>query len=116
MVHLFSQRRDGNKRLAGPRLDLPKIRKNPLVEIIPINSGSVSVIIVQCVHVQLCFRCLNHCTYCKTKHARGSLVSYSPDEIVNRAKQAFNGNLSVEHAHTVHADTDMCQVHGTLCS
>jgi hypothetical protein len=41
-------------------LILPKVRRNPLVEIIPINSG-----------------CLNHCTYCKTKHARGALASYS---------------------------------------
>ncbi|EDO27803.1 predicted protein, partial [Nematostella vectensis] len=34
--------------------------------------------------------CLNQCTYCKTKHARGDLGSYPPEEIVNRAKQAFN--------------------------
>ncbi len=51
---------------------MPKIRKNPLIEIIPINTG-----------------CLNACTYCKTKHARGDLGSYSIDEIVNRAQQAF---------------------------
>ena len=47
MVHLFGQRREGNKRQAGPRLDLPKIRKNPLVEIIPINSGFVTMFIIQ---------------------------------------------------------------------
>lgn len=35
--------------------------------------------------------CLNQCTYCKTKHARGELGSYSPDEILARAKQAFQG-------------------------
>ena len=51
---------------------LPKIRKNPLVEIIAINTG-----------------CLNACTYCKTKHARGQLGSYTIDEIVQRAQQAF---------------------------
>ena len=38
------------------------------------------------------FRCLNQCTYCKTKHARGELGSYPPEEIVARAKQAFQGN------------------------
>ena len=43
----------------GAPLALPKIRKNPLVEIIAINTG-----------------CLNACTYCKTKHARGQLGSY----------------------------------------
>lgn len=56
----------------GASLALPKIRKNPLIEIIPINTG-----------------CLNACTYCKTKHARGQLGSYSIDEICQRAKQAF---------------------------
>lgn len=38
-VTLFGQRREGRRRLAGPSLDLPKIRRNPLIEIIPINSG-----------------------------------------------------------------------------
>jgi len=56
----------------GAPLALPKIRKNPLVEIIAINTG-----------------CLNACTYCKTKHARGQLGSYTIDEIVQRAQQAF---------------------------
>ena len=56
----------------GASLALPKIRKNPLIEIIAINTG-----------------CLNACTYCKTKHARGQLGSYTIEEIVNRAKQAF---------------------------
>mmetsp|Transcript_5199 Transcript_5199/g.7848 ORF Transcript_5199/g.7848 Transcript_5199/m.7848 type:complete len:586 (-) Transcript_5199:109-1866(-) len=59
----------------GPQgtLNLPKIRKNPLIEIISINSG-----------------CLNQCTYCKTKHARGDLRSYPPSEIVQRAKLAIS--------------------------
>lgn len=58
--------------MGGARLDLPKIRKNPLIEIISINTG-----------------CLNACTYCKTKHARGNLASYPIDELVERAKQSF---------------------------
>ena len=40
-------------------------------------------------------RCLNHCTYCKTKHARGDLGSYPPAEIVTRATQAFQGKTSL---------------------
>ena len=40
--------------------------------------------------------CLNQCTYCKTKHARGDLGSYPPEEIVARAKQAFEGKPVVE--------------------
>ncbi|CAH1240791.1 threonylcarbamoyladenosine tRNA methylthiotransferase-like isoform X2 [Branchiostoma lanceolatum] len=71
-VRLFGQKKDHGKKLGGAKLDLPKIRKNPLIEIIAINTG-----------------CLNQCTYCKTKHARGELGSYPPDEIVSRARQSF---------------------------
>ncbi|CAD7958071.1 unnamed protein product [Amoebophrya sp. A120] len=53
-------------------LMLPKVRKNPLVEIIAINTG-----------------CLGDCTYCKTKFARGTLKSYSVEQIVERAKFAW---------------------------
>ncbi|XP_037085173.1 threonylcarbamoyladenosine tRNA methylthiotransferase-like [Pollicipes pollicipes] len=72
-VRLYGQKKDGAKKLGGAPLLLPKIRKNPLVEIIPINTG-----------------CLNQCTYCKTKHARGELGSYPIEEIVARAEQAFS--------------------------
>ncbi|XP_067634076.1 threonylcarbamoyladenosine tRNA methylthiotransferase [Eurosta solidaginis] len=71
-VRLLQNKKKQGKRVAGARLALPKVRKNPLIEIIPINTG-----------------CLNQCTYCKTKHARGDLVSYPPQEIVERAIQAF---------------------------
>ncbi|KAI1894091.1 hypothetical protein AGOR_G00112260 [Albula goreensis] len=71
-VRLLGQKKDNGKRLGGARLDLPKIRKNPLIEIISINTG-----------------CLNACTYCKTKHARGDLASYPMEELVERARQSF---------------------------
>ncbi|KAM9387945.1 threonylcarbamoyladenosine tRNA methylthiotransferase [Phaethornis superciliosus] len=71
-VRLLGQKKDNGKRLGGARLDLPKIRRNPLIEIISINTG-----------------CLNACTYCKTKHARGDLASYPIEELVDRAKQSF---------------------------
>ena len=71
-VRLLQNKKEGGRRVAGAKLALPKVRKNPLIEIIPINSG-----------------CLNQCTYCKTKHARGDLASYPPKEIVERAQQAF---------------------------
>lgn len=57
---------------ALPKLDLPKIRKNPLVEIIPLSTG-----------------CLGACTYCKTRQARGKLGSYDPEAIVNRVEQVI---------------------------
>lgn len=60
----------GKKNL--PRLDLPKVRKNPLVEIIPLSTG-----------------CLGACTYCKTKHARGKLGSYELSSIIERAKSVI---------------------------
>ncbi|XP_055858703.1 threonylcarbamoyladenosine tRNA methylthiotransferase [Episyrphus balteatus] len=72
-VRLLQNKKVNGKRVAGAKLALPKVRKNPLIEIIAINSG-----------------CLNQCTYCKTKHARGDLASYPIDEIVERAKQAFD--------------------------
>mmetsp|Transcript_11562 Transcript_11562/g.25427 ORF Transcript_11562/g.25427 Transcript_11562/m.25427 type:complete len:568 (+) Transcript_11562:43-1746(+) len=59
------------KRKDLPSLALPKVRKDQFAEIITINAG-----------------CLGSCTFCKTKHARGKVVSYSIDEIVARAKQA----------------------------
>ncbi|CAG2063217.1 unnamed protein product, partial [Timema podura] len=71
-VRLFGQKKDGRRKAGGASLLLPKVRKNPLIEIIPINTG-----------------CLNQCTYCKTKHARGELGSYPPDQIVQRARQSF---------------------------
>ncbi|CAH3030214.1 unnamed protein product [Porites evermanni] len=71
-VRLLGQKKISGKKVGGAPLDLPKIRKNPLIEIIAINTG-----------------CLNQCTYCKTKHARGDLGSYPPEEIVARARQAF---------------------------
>ncbi|MBS3122515.1 MiaB/RimO family radical SAM methylthiotransferase [Candidatus Woesearchaeota archaeon] len=56
----------------NPRLNLPKIRKNHIIEIIPICQG-----------------CLGNCTYCKTKAARFELISYEKDAIICQAKQAI---------------------------
>eukprot|EP00927_Polykrikos_kofoidii_P066380 TRINITY_DN61992_c0_g1_i1.p1 TRINITY_DN61992_c0_g1~~TRINITY_DN61992_c0_g1_i1.p1 ORF type:complete len:613 (+),score=88.23 TRINITY_DN61992_c0_g1_i1:78-1841(+) len=64
-------------RRAMPSLDLPKVRKNKFVEIIPISGG-----------------CLGNCSYCKTKHARGKLSSYTEDAIVARALQASAEGVS----------------------
>ncbi|XP_058463897.1 threonylcarbamoyladenosine tRNA methylthiotransferase [Malaya genurostris] len=71
-VQLLQAKNRNGKRVAGPNLSLPKIRKNPLIEIIPINSG-----------------CLNACTYCKTKFSRADLVSYPVKDIIERAVRVF---------------------------
>ena len=59
------------ERKALPRLDLPKVRRNAHIEIVPLSTG-----------------CLGACTYCKTKHARGELGSYDPDALVERVRLA----------------------------
>uniref|UniRef100_A0A2P2I1K8 Threonylcarbamoyladenosine tRNA methylthiotransferase n=1 Tax=Hirondellea gigas TaxID=1518452 RepID=A0A2P2I1K8_9CRUS len=71
-VRMLGTKKLGKKKLGGASLQLPKIRRNPLIEILSINTG-----------------CLNQCTYCKTKHARGQLASYPIDELVARAEQSF---------------------------
>ena len=58
-VKLLGTKRSSGKKQGGASLSLPKVRRNPLIEIISISTG-----------------CLNQCTYCKTKHARGELGSY----------------------------------------
>ncbi|EDQ86849.1 uncharacterized protein MONBRDRAFT_10557 [Monosiga brevicollis MX1] len=71
-VRLLGSKKVDGRKTGGTALDLPKIRRNPLIEIIPINTG-----------------CLNKCTYCKTKHARGDLGSYTIQEIVQRVQQVI---------------------------
>jgi threonylcarbamoyladenosine tRNA methylthiotransferase CDKAL1 len=60
------------KNKEAPRLNMPKVRTNPLVEIVPICAG-----------------CLSNCTYCKTKQARGNLRSYRPMDIQMQCEQAI---------------------------
>lgn len=55
---------------AKPSLNLPRLRLNPVVSIIPINYG-----------------CLGSCAYCCVVFARGRLRSYSIQEIINRMKR-----------------------------
>ncbi len=59
-----------------PPLDLPKLRKNPVVGIIQINLG-----------------CLGGCTFCKTKSARFNLKSYPIEDIVKEAKLALKDGV-----------------------
>jgi tRNA A37 methylthiotransferase MiaB len=54
-----------------PSLALPKVRRNRLIDTVPINTG-----------------CLNNCTYCKTRFARGKLNSWRPREILDAVAHA----------------------------
>jgi len=65
------------KKEHNPRLNLAKIRKNPVIEIIPICEG-----------------CLGEpCAYCKVKQARGSLFSYDKSVIIKQAENALKDNI-----------------------
>ena len=55
---------------AKPSLNLPRLRLNPLISIIPVNYG-----------------CLGTCAYCCVVFARGHLRSYAVQEIVERVKK-----------------------------
>lgn len=62
-----------NEEKENVRLCSPKFKKNNLIEIIPVNEG-----------------CLGSCSYCKTKQARGNLVSYSIEGIKQAMKKAID--------------------------
>lgn len=54
------------------KLGLPRLRRNPVVGIVPIASG-----------------CLGVCSFCQVRLARGRLFSYSPEAIVSEAARAI---------------------------
>jgi len=60
------------RRIPEHRLALPKRRKNPAVEIVPIARG-----------------CLGKCSFCQTVLARGRLYSFSEDEIETAVRNAL---------------------------
>ncbi len=55
------------------RLNISKIRKNPYIEIVPISQG-----------------CNDCCTFCKTKQARGGLISEKPRDIIRHISKAVS--------------------------
>ncbi len=59
-----------------PKLCMPKIRTDPLIEIIPISQG-----------------CLGNCAFCKTKLAKGALYSYPKELIVRHARNALKDGV-----------------------
>jgi MiaB-like tRNA modifying enzyme len=59
------------------RLNLPKIRKNPVIEIIPICEGCLG----------------DPCSYCRVKAARGYLNSYLKEDVIKQAKDAVKEGI-----------------------
>jgi len=60
------------KDLRKPKICMPRVRKNPIIDIIETSTG-----------------CLGNCTYCGVKYAKGKLLSYPIEMIVKEAKQAI---------------------------
>jgi MiaB-like tRNA modifying enzyme len=56
----------------GKKILLPRVRKNPLVGIIPILSG-----------------CNNNCSYCSVKLVKGKLESYPQEDIIKEVEHAL---------------------------
>ncbi|MFW6111086.1 MAG: tRNA (N(6)-L-threonylcarbamoyladenosine(37)-C(2))-methylthiotransferase [Thermoproteota archaeon] len=61
---------------AKPSLDLPHVRSNPVVGIVPI-----------------CYGCLGSCSYCCVNNARGHLRSYNIPEVVERVKSDLSSGV-----------------------
>ncbi|MBS3169869.1 tRNA (N(6)-L-threonylcarbamoyladenosine(37)-C(2))-methylthiotransferase [Candidatus Woesearchaeota archaeon] len=59
-----------------PPLNLPRVRRNPVVGVIPISLG-----------------CLGACTFCKTKSARFTLQSYPIADIKREVEHALNDGV-----------------------
>ena len=73
IVNIVKEKGQHVDRAPMPKLNTPVKRANPLIDIITINRG-----------------CLGYCTFCKTKSARGSLRSYTVEDIMQRFKQALD--------------------------
>ncbi|AMQ18614.1 tRNA (N(6)-L-threonylcarbamoyladenosine(37)-C(2))-methylthiotransferase [Thermococcus peptonophilus] len=63
---------EGWKERKVDKLELPRLWKSGVVFVVPISEG-----------------CLNACTYCATRFARGVLKSYKPELIVKWVKEAL---------------------------
>jgi MiaB-like tRNA modifying enzyme len=55
----------------APKVCVPKMRRNPVIDIVQINQG-----------------CASHCNFCGTKAARGDLLSYPLEEIAKEVAAA----------------------------
>lgn len=63
---------------AAARNGLPLVRRNPVVEILPISRG-----------------CWSACTFCQTRIARGRLVSFRPGDILDQARRALGEGVRI---------------------
>jgi MiaB-like tRNA modifying enzyme len=79
IVDVASKTIDGKKiiftkDLRRPKICLPKLRSNPVIDIVPI-----------------CIGCLGSCSYCSVRFAKGNLFSYPKEKIIKEIKSAVKG-------------------------
>ena len=60
----------------SPKINLPKKRLNPIINIVPINEG-----------------CTNHCSYCSVKLIKGNVKSYPIELIVKEIKESLKDGV-----------------------
>jgi MiaB-like tRNA modifying enzyme len=60
------------KNLKSPKLCLPRLRNNPVIDICEISTG-----------------CLGNCSFCEVKFAKGKLFSYPAEKIVKEIKESL---------------------------
>jgi threonylcarbamoyladenosine tRNA methylthiotransferase CDKAL1 len=63
------------KDLKKPKICLPRLRKNPVIDICEISTG-----------------CLGNCSFCEVKFVKGKLFSYPIDLILKEIKSSLNGD------------------------
>ncbi|MBD3155963.1 MAG: tRNA (N(6)-L-threonylcarbamoyladenosine(37)-C(2))-methylthiotransferase [Candidatus Aenigmarchaeota archaeon] len=64
------------KDLKSPKICLPKIRINPVIDIVQVSTG-----------------CLGNCCYCQVKFAKGELFSYSSELVVKQIRESLKQGI-----------------------
>ena len=50
--------------------------------------------LLDCYYLQICQGCVNHCSYCAIKKAKGHVTSVAPEKLVGEAEQAIKAGFS----------------------
>ena len=69
-------------KIKKPKVLLPTVRINPVIDIVEIGTG-----------------CLSSCTFCQVKIAKGTLVSYPPDAIIKQITDSLGINKIIMFDH-----------------
>jgi MiaB/RimO family radical SAM methylthiotransferase len=50
--------------------------------------------LLDCYYLQICQGCVNHCSYCAIRNAKGHVTSVAPEKLVREAEQAIKSGFS----------------------